>query len=504
MAKATIVATDAIVLDDDPSSSCSSTNDDTISNTTSPPTIHHHPQNSTADSSISKWKIVLAGQLLSFLLACSGATQATLQLDCELTAPSFAVGLYYASLVVCAWIPFWWSQQQQESDRSRNFATTSLQTTTTTVVSPITTRRYHKNNDHHLGEYQGTSMNMTMGENSQSGNGVVVVLANDDSSFEEDNPNPPDSSTSAIYSFFHLRLHSPWYTYAGMAVLDVYANCVTVLAFRYTTISSVTLLDAMSIPAAMLLSCVILRRRYYWTHLLGVVLCLTGITVNVLPDLRNKNVGGDDDIDAIYPHKLRGDLLSVLGGVLFGANNVLGEVVVQNSRDPNEFIGMMSLFAAMICAVQTSLLERHDVATFVFGLGGDNKSETCSLGTARWLLLAFVLTNVVSYMGGARFLLHSEAAFFNLCLLTGDFWSVAFQVLAEHIHPRVSFYVAVVLTATGVLLYELAAPTPQKEIPVIQENRSSRGESFVTIELVPTTTTQRWSKVEVAEPRLVV
>ena len=272
-------------------------------------------------------------------------------------------------------------------------------------------------------------------------------------------PTQPQHYSLGFRGLVVLQLHAPWYTYVAMALLDVYANYATVLAFRYTTITNVTLLDALAIPTAMGLSrCFIQGRRYRCTHLLGVALCLAGITVNVWKDFRNTEDGdSDNDNTNEYPHQLRGDLLSMLGGILFGANNVLGEITLKHyCSDVQEVYGMMSLFAVTIAAVQTALLERQDVADFV----GRDESETCRVGTARWLLLAFVASNVVGYMGGAKFLLYSEAAFFNLSLLTGDFWSVAFQIVAERIMPSALFFVAVVLTVSGVLLYELAAPTP--------------------------------------------
>jgi len=369
---------------------------------------HHSPS---SKNKIAKWKIVVAGQFLSFLLACSGAAQATLHLDCHLTAPTFAVGLFYLGLVVCCLIPLYIQQQQQSYKHEYSRANI--------VIVP----QEQKTNDNDT--LQATPATRTT------------------------------STTTTNYKFLCFYLHAPWYAYAGMAVLDVYANYFTVLAFRYTTITSVTLLDAFAIPTSMLISRIVLKRHYTRTHFLGVALCLTGITVNVLHDLDDKD---NPDDDREYPHKLVGDLLSILGGILFGCNNVLGEVAVQHSHDPNEYIGLQSLFAVIICAVQTALTERQDVAAFV-GHSGD-KSETCPLATARWLLVAFVVTNVLGYMGGGRFLLHSEAAFFNLSLLTGDFWSVAFQVVAEHIMPAPQFFVAVVLTVAGVLTYELAAPLP--------------------------------------------
>jgi hypothetical protein len=44
-------------------------------------------------------------------------------------------------------------------------------------------------------------------------------------------------------------------------------------------------------------------------------------------------------------------------------------------------------------------------------------------------------------------------------LLTGDAWAVAFSVFAEGIVPSPSFYAALFITLTGVVIYE-TAPSP--------------------------------------------
>jgi len=52
-----------------------------------------------------------------------------------------------------------------------------------------------------------------------------------------------------------------------------------------------------------------------------------------------------------------------------------------------------------------------------------------------------------------------HAAFLMFSLLTGDAWSVVFSVFGEGIKPPPSFYVALIITVSGVFIYE-TAPSP--------------------------------------------
>jgi len=45
------------------------------------------------------------------------------------------------------------------------------------------------------------------------------------------------------------------------------------------------LLDCLSIPTVLILSCVILRVRYRWPHYLGVALCIVGIGSLIIADV---------------------------------------------------------------------------------------------------------------------------------------------------------------------------------------------------------------------------
>jgi len=267
----------------------------------------------------SQWKILVLGQVLSFLLACTGAVQATLHFQCNLSAPTFTVGLFYFALSFLLLVPLCqrycpcWCLAYQLGCRILGVS-----------KGQDGGRRERLRPDDMLPDEQGSSDGATNERQSTA-------------SVREEYPH-------SLFSVIPLKTH-PLY-YLPMAFLDVYANYFTVLAFRYTTITSITLLDALAIPTSMILSWIWLKRQYTCVHLLGVLSCSAGIAVNVLQDYHDDvevkhNTDDDTTEEGHYPHKFRGDVLALLGGVLFGVNNVLGEVAVRKLGGPNEYLGML-------------------------------------------------------------------------------------------------------------------------------------------------------------------
>jgi len=289
------------------------------------------------------------------------------------------------------------------------------------------------------------------------------------------------------YSIFCglVPLKGPKWGYLIMACIDVYANYFTVLAFKYTTITSVTLFDALAIPTSMVLSWTVLKRQFSLLHFVGVFMCSIGIALNVMQDYHedmehnNSSNGGNDtgDDTAVFQNKLRGDVYALLGGVMFGINNVAGEYAVRSLGGVCEYLGMLGLYATVICTVQSALLERTEIAEF-FG-SDENKTESCKESSLWYLLAVYFLASILSYLGGSRFLQISEATFFNLSLLTGDLWSVAFSVIAERIVPHFLFFIALAFILSGVVLYEMA-PSPVKEDREHEEDVRARREEPTT------------------------
>jgi solute carrier family 35 protein F1/2 len=228
---------------------------------------------------------------------------------------------------------------------------------------------------------------------------------------------------------------------------------MTVLAYRYTTITSITLFDALAIPSAMSLSYLFLGRRYTPIHFLGILVCMSGIVYNVLADYESKSSSDG------YPHKVLGDILAIAGGIVYGANDVLAETAVRRFGGPTEFLAMIGFFGLLISVIQAAVLERADIAEFFSPSDG-----ACSVGTGLGLLIAYALTCSLSYVGASRFLTISEATFLSLSFLTADFWSLGFSIIAERIVPSPLFFVALTLTISGVIIYEIGPSAIVDEI----------------------------------------
>lgn len=249
-----------------------------------------------------------------------------------------------------------------------------------------------------------------------------------------------------------VPLEASAWTYFGIALLDVEANYFTVLAFRFTSLTSACVLDAMAIPSAMIFSrfCC-MHKRYLRIHLLGVFACLCGMLFNVYCDFQQESKE--------YPHLLIGDFLAMLGGIMFGARDVVTESFVREHGGASEYLGMIGLFGTLISLFQALILERH--AVFSFFNAAAVEETTCPQQTGLYLLLTYVLATATRYVGQAQFLIVSEAALLNLSFLTGDLWSAIYEIVAQRIVPPSLFWVSLLLVVGGVFVYEIGG-TPKE------------------------------------------
>lgn len=239
-----------------------------------------------------------------------------------------------------------------------------------------------------------------------------------------------------------------WHWYLVIALADVEANFFVVWAFRYTTLTSIMLLDCWAIPVVMGLAYVTLKTRYKLMHVVGVCLCLAGIALLVLVDV---------DQGAQARDALKGDLFVLLGATLYAVSNIGQEIVVK-SHDRTEFLGMLGLFGAPISLLQVWLLERAELESIRLGWG------------VAALFVAFSGCLFAMYVFAPVLIQRTSAAFMNLSLLTSDVYGLVAAVLLFRFKPTALFLGAFAAIVAGIITYNYTPP----ESPIDQRATRQR------------------------------
>ncbi|EWM24522.1 solute carrier family 35 member f1 [Nannochloropsis gaditana] len=316
-------------------------------------------------------------------------------------------------------------------------------------------------------------------------------------------------ATQACLTYFILSFHLcrlprgeplkvAWWKYLLLAAIDLEGNYLVVLSFRYTSITSVLLLDGFAIPSTMLFSWIYLRSRYKSLHFVGVLACLAGLGTVVFSDSRllprqdDKDTvaavsflspspsplftGPDAPLTSILsssPHPLRpgsaslsppspslvsssspssfppallGDLLCLLGATLYAVSNVVQEAIVK-THDPTEFLGMLGGLGTILAGVQALVLE--------LGREGGREGGKEGWGVEMGYLVGFAVTLAIMYTLTARFLTEADATLFNLSLLTSDAYGVFYRYVALHQPVSYLYGVGFCLTLGGLGIYHV-------------------------------------------------
>jgi solute carrier family 35 protein F1/2 len=234
-------------------------------------------------------------------------------------------------------------------------------------------------------------------------------------------------------------LRDRWWMYACLAVCDVEANFLVVLAYQYTSLSSVMLLDCFSIPCVMLLGRLVLGRRVTVWQLAGVVLCVAGVAALVLSDWLGSSFGAAGGAE----HAVVGDLLCLASAVLYAVSNVGQEAAVVRSSK-TEYLAMLALFAAPLSLAQSAGVEHArwlstDWTAAVAGL---------MVGFGVCLFCVYALVPVMLERSGATFL--------NLSLLTSDVFAVIAGVFLFGYIPSLFYALGAVLIVGGLVVYNIS------------------------------------------------
>jgi len=222
--------------------------------------------------------------------------------------------------------------------------------------------------------------------------------------------------------------------YFILAFLDVEGNYFVVLAYRYTTILSAQLISFWTIVVVVIISFLFLRVRYRIPQILGILICCGGMGVLLASDSMNGSpVGG-------LPTQVKGDLFMLLGATMYGFSNVAEEFLA--SKKPLfEVIGQLAFWGMLINGTQAGIFDR---ASF--------RSATWN-GKVAGYMIGYTLTMLIFYSLVPILLRMASAAFFNISILTTNFWSVLIGTRVFHYVIHKLYPVAFVMIIIGLIIY---------------------------------------------------
>lgn len=276
--------------------------------------------------------------------------------------------------------------------------------------------------------------------------------------------------------FTKLRLRVPWWIYFGIAFLDVESNYLVMLSFRYTSLTSTTLLLSLTTPSTMFVSCYMLARVFTTRHHVGVCLCLLGGTMTVWSDLGGTAKG----LDSISQpnHSYVGDLLAISGALLYGLTDTVAEYSIKHI-DRVEYLGMLGLFGSLISVIQFPFVEWDELVNLITRTSPGTQLE------ALLVMVWYICSLWFYYVCASFFLTTADATLLNLSLQSSQLWAILFTVLAERVVPRPLFFAAVIMVVTGVFVYE-TGPFPEetqtietKSVVATCTDEKEREEEFV-------------------------
>jgi len=179
-----------------------------------------------------------------------------------------------------------------------------------------------------------------------------------------------------------------------------------------------------------------LRVRYHWTQIFGIFLAIGGVGVLFGSDkLTGYNAFPASD-------QVKGDLFALLGATFYGLSNCFEEYLV-SERPLYEVVGQLAFWGMPINGVQAAIFDRASFrsANWNSRVGGYLTGYTFILSI--FYSLAPVLFRMTS------------AAFFNISLLTGNFWGVAIGIEVFHLRIHWMYPIAFVLILVGQIIYFL-------------------------------------------------
>ncbi|KAL4973921.1 hypothetical protein BDW66DRAFT_153406 [Aspergillus desertorum] len=240
-----------------------------------------------------------------------------------------------------------------------------------------------------------------------------------------------------IRGWFEMLWKRGW-KYIILSFCDVEGNYFMVLAYEYTTMLSAQLINFWAIVVVVVVSFLFLRVRYHISQVLGILICIGGMGILIASDHIQGTNGGNFSRGS----QIKGDLFALLGASFYGLANT-GEEFFVSTAPVYEVIGQMGFFGMIINGVQAAIFDRKSIqhAHWDGQVGG--------------YLTGYTLCLSIFYSTAPLLFRLASAAFFNISLLTMNFWGVIIGIRVFHYSVHWMYPIAFVLIIVGQLVYYL-------------------------------------------------
>ncbi|KAF7370715.1 hypothetical protein MSAN_00704700 [Mycena sanguinolenta] len=239
--------------------------------------------------------------------------------------------------------------------------------------------------------------------------------------------------------------------YIILAACDVEGNFMVVKAYQYTDLLSCMLLDAWAIPVCMFFSYIYMRPRYHWTQILGVFICILGLGLLV----------GSDELtqkDWVAAAKGKGDAFMVAGATLYGFSvECYRGVFRAESGLFTKVVGQLGMWGTIICGIQAAGLEHDAMHTATWN--GATVGILLAYTSGKSLLIypcSFADDNLamfILYTVAPMLYRMASSAYYNLSLLSSDWYGLIFGLGLYHYKPYWLYFIAFALVLSGLITY---------------------------------------------------
>jgi solute carrier family 35 protein F1/2 len=204
-----------------------------------------------------------------------------------------------------------------------------------------------------------------------------------------------------------------------------------------TNLLSAQLLNFWSIICVVIVSFLLLKVRYKPAQIAGILICCGGMGLLLGSDHITSDNG------ASTPTQVKGDLFGLAGATFYGLSNVFEEWFV-SKRPMYEVLGMLGLFGVVINGVTAAIFDRASFqsATWDGQVGG--------------YIVGYTLALFIFYTLAPLILRMASAAFFDISLLTGNFWGVIIGIKVFGYTIYYLYPIAFVMIILGLVTYFLA------------------------------------------------